>query len=113
MFVVEKTVGVATVTGEDRLFEVGPVAVTPPVVVRSRVEKTFRCYDQRQVLLMPPSLDEWLPEDHLARFVSELVDETVDLEPFLAAYTVSLASVMGPPFRQWHGTTSGSSASAG
>jgi hypothetical protein len=26
---------------------------------------------------------------------------------------LSLASVMGPPFRQWHGTTSGSSASAG
>jgi transposase len=24
---------------------------------------------------MPPSLQEWLPEDHLAYFVSELVDD--------------------------------------
>ena len=38
------------------------------------VEKTSRPYDPNQVLLMPPSLDEWLPEGHLARFVSELVE---------------------------------------
>lgn len=55
--------------------------------MKPRVDKTFRAYDQHQVLLLPPSLDEWLPEDHLARFVSELVEETVDLEPFLASYT--------------------------
>jgi len=72
--------------GEDRLFE---VPVVDPVVapVRPRVDKTFRAYDPDQVFLMPPALGEWLPEDHLARFVSELVDETVDLEPFLASYT--------------------------
>lgn len=51
-----------------------------------RVDKVFRAYDPGQAFLMPPSLDEWLPEDHLARFVSELVDEVLDLEPFLAAY---------------------------
>ena len=28
-----------------------------------------------------------MPEDHLARFVSELVDEVIELEPFLAVYT--------------------------
>jgi transposase len=32
-----------------------------------------------QILLMPPSLNEWLPEGHLARFVAELVDEVLDL----------------------------------
>lgn len=65
------------------------VPVVDPVVapVRPRVDKTFRAYDPDQVFLMPPALGEWLPEDHLARFVSELVDETVDLEPFLASYT--------------------------
>jgi len=36
---------------------------------------------------MPPSLDEWLPEGHLARFVAELVDEVLDLAPVLASYT--------------------------
>src|SRR5690349_6283460 len=35
---------------------------------------------------MPPSLDEWLPEGHLARFVAELVDEVLDLGPILADY---------------------------
>jgi len=38
------------------------------------------------VLLLPPSLDEWLPEGHLARFVAELVDEVLDLGPILAGY---------------------------
>lgn len=36
---------------------------------------------------MPPSLDDWLPEGHLARFVAELVDEVLDLGPILADYT--------------------------
>jgi hypothetical protein len=39
--------------------------------------KTFRRFDPDQILLMPPSLDEWLPEGHLARFVAELVDEVL------------------------------------
>jgi transposase len=51
------------------------------------VDKTFRAYDPHQVFLLPPSIDDWLPEGHLARFVSELVEEVLDLEPFLASYT--------------------------
>jgi transposase len=51
------------------------------------VSKTFRAFDPRQVLLLPPSLDEWLPQDHLARFVAELVEEVLDLSPILADYT--------------------------
>jgi hypothetical protein len=39
------------------------------------------------MLMLPPSLDEWLPEGHLARFVAELVDEALDLGPILASYT--------------------------
>lgn len=72
--------------GEDRLFDV-PVAAAVEAPVRGRVDKTFRAYDPHQVLLLPPSLDDWLPEDHLGRFVSELVEEVLDLEPFLAAHT--------------------------
>jgi transposase len=48
--------------------------------------KTFRRFEPDQILLMPPSLDEWLPEGHLARFVAELVDEVLDLGPILATY---------------------------
>lgn len=86
MLVIENTVSMAVAMDEDRLFDVGPGVEAPPSE-RPGVDKTFRRYDPHQVFLMPPSIDEWLPEDHLARFVSELVDETVDLEPFLASYT--------------------------
>jgi transposase len=37
--------------------------------------KTFRPYQPDQLLLLPPSIQEWLPEGHLARSVSEVVDE--------------------------------------
>ncbi len=51
------------------------------------MDKTFRVYDQDQSFLMPPSLRDWLPDDHVALFVSELVEEVLDLTPFLASYT--------------------------
>jgi transposase len=37
--------------------------------------KPFRTYLPEQDLLLPPSLREWLPEDHLAYFVSDVVDQ--------------------------------------
>jgi transposase len=49
--------------------------------------KTFRRFDPDQILLLPPSLDEWLPDGHLARFVAELVGEALDLTAVYADYT--------------------------
>lgn len=49
--------------------------------------KRFRSYDQAQSFLLPPSLDDWLPEDHPARFVSEVVDDMLDLTAVYASYT--------------------------
>ena len=37
--------------------------------------KTYRPYLPEQDLLLPPSLRDWLPGDHLAYFVSDLIDE--------------------------------------
>src|SRR6266704_4916822 len=37
--------------------------------------KTFRPYLPEQDLLLPSSLRDWLPEDHLAYFVSDVVDQ--------------------------------------
>ena len=37
--------------------------------------KTFRPYQPDQTLLLPPSIEEWLPAGHLARFVREVVAE--------------------------------------
>src|SRR3974390_1701242 len=45
----------------------------------------FVAGDRDQLLLMPPSLAEWLPADHLAWFVLDVVGE-LDLGVFVAAY---------------------------
>ncbi|MFZ1061450.1 MAG: transposase, partial [Candidatus Rokuibacteriota bacterium] len=38
------------------------------------MDKTYRPYDPDQLLLMPPSLRDWLPPGHLAFFISDVVD---------------------------------------
>ena len=50
------------------------------------VSKTFRAFAPGQDLLLPPSLDDWLPAEHLARFVADLVDEHLDLSRIHASY---------------------------
>ena len=47
--------------------------------------KTYRPYVPEQDLLLPPSLRDWLPENHLAFFVSDLVDH-LDLSAITATY---------------------------
>jgi transposase len=47
--------------------------------------KRYRVYEPDQLFLMPPSLREWLPEDHLGYFVSDLVDD-LDLSEIEAVY---------------------------
>jgi transposase len=48
--------------------------------------KTFRPYEPNQLLLLPPSLQDWVPDGHLARFVSDMID-TLDLSEIEDAYT--------------------------
>jgi transposase len=47
--------------------------------------KTFRTYDQDTLLLMPPSVRDWVDPDSLPAFISDLVDD-MDLAVFLAAH---------------------------
>ena len=47
--------------------------------------KMFREYSQGQIFLLPTSLDEFVPENHEARIINEVVD-TMDLSPLLAKY---------------------------
>ena len=47
--------------------------------------QNFIACDREQALLLPPSLREWLPEDHLAWFVLDAVD-AMDLRAFFAGY---------------------------
>jgi transposase len=47
--------------------------------------KTYRPYVPEQDLLLPPSVRDWLPEGHLAYFVSDLVDQ-LDLSGITSGY---------------------------
>lgn len=47
--------------------------------------REFLPYDPDQQFLLPPSMREWVPEDHLVWFVSDLVD-SLDLSGVLSAY---------------------------
>jgi transposase len=45
----------------------------------------FRPTDRNTDFLMPPSVDEWLPERHLARFIVEVVEQ-LDLRAMTGSY---------------------------
>lgn len=78
------TVAVEAVGGQERLVEVEPVEGERRPAAG---EKTFRPYDPEQVLLLAPVLQEWLPEGHLAHFVSDVVESGVlDLSAIYDCY---------------------------
>jgi transposase len=45
----------------------------------------FKPYDLDQPFLLPPDIRDWLPQNHLARFVDEAIGE-LDLSPILRPY---------------------------
>src|SRR5271156_2216763 len=79
----------------DKLFEVekGPVPARPVTPVGT--QKRFRHYNQSQSFLLPPSLDDWLPEGHEARFISDVVDTMLDLSCVYDSYTEASGA---PPY---------------
>jgi transposase len=83
--------------GDEGLFEVDPAQRLEShlVVPKAPVDKTFRTFAPDQGLLLPPSLDDWLPDEHLARFVADLVDEHLDLSRIHAAFIETRG---GPPY---------------
>src|SRR5580704_1334384 len=57
----------------------------------------FRQFDRATGFLLPPSLDEWLPERHLARFVVEVIDG-LDLSAMVKSYRGSGSASYHPAF---------------
>lgn len=49
------------------------------------MSKRFREHQPEQILMMPPSLEDWLPEGHLARFIADVVGE-LDLSAIYRSY---------------------------
>ena len=52
-------------------------------------------YDQTQLLLLPPSFEEMIPEKHLVRVVNTMIDD-LDLQIFLKSYKGGGTSVFHP-----------------
>ena len=59
------------------------------------MSKTYLPYDPDQQLLLPAALQEWLPDDHLAYFISDVVDQ-MDLSSITARYEQERRG--GPPY---------------
>ena len=57
--------------------------------------KTFGAWDVDQNQLFPPTVKDFVPEDHLAHFVRDLVRENLDLSAILAGYDVDRGQ---PPY---------------
>jgi transposase len=45
----------------------------------------FKPMDRETAYMLPPSIQDYLPETHLARFVVEIVDQ-LDLGPIVRSY---------------------------
>ncbi len=80
---------------DDVLFEVAGGDQVPVTKSPAGRSKTFRHYDPTQSFLLPPSLDDWLPEDHTARFIAEVVDNLLDLSTIYDSYVESMGA---PPY---------------
>ncbi len=76
-----------TTATQQRLVEVEAVEAPAEQRPPGGAEKTFRAYDPDQVLLMAPSLRDWVPDGDLAHFVADLVDSSaLDLSAIYASY---------------------------
>lgn len=49
------------------------------------IERTFRPFEVDQLLLLPPSLKEWLPQEHLVYFILDLIPK-LNLNDILKTY---------------------------
>ena len=79
----------------DVLFVVAEEEVERPAKVPAGRAKVFRRYDPDQCFLLPPSINDWLPVEHIARFIAEVVEELVDLS---AVYDSYVEAVGAPPY---------------
>ena len=59
------------------------------------MQKTFRPYDPDQMLLLPPSLRDWVPAGDLAHFISDVTDE-MDLSAIESVYEEEMRGY--PPY---------------
>ena len=63
------------------------------------MSKHFRPWNIDQTLLLPPSVQDFVPKDHVSRFIVGLVRESLDLKEIAGSYVSGLGQ---PPVRSAH-----------
>ena len=76
------------------MFHSGKIASYSAALPRKSMSR-FKQFDRNQQYLLPPSIDEWLPEDHLARFIVEVIDQ-LDLSKLTSRYSGSGSEAYHP-----------------
>ena len=61
--------------------------------------RTFKPYQPDQLYLLPPALRDWLPEGHLALFLSDVVD-ALDLGAIYESYEKRMGAGKPPMTRR-------------
>src|SRR2546430_1195791 len=59
------------------------------------MSKHFRPWNIDQTLLLPPNVRDFVPKDHVSRFIVGLVRESLDLKAIMGSYGSGLGQ---PPF---------------
>ncbi|MDI6733724.1 MAG: hypothetical protein QME16_07400 [Planctomycetota bacterium] len=57
--------------------------------------KIFKDYQPKQIFLLPPSLDDFVPEDHEVRIISEVIEQ-IDLSIITQKYQGGGCSAYAP-----------------
>jgi transposase len=68
------------------------------LILSPSMSKHFRPWKIDQTQLLPPSVQDFVPEGHLSRFIVALVRESLDLSAITGAYASGLGQ---PPFDPW------------
>jgi transposase len=58
-------------------------------------QPVFKPYNQQQILAIPPTLDELIPDSHPVRVVNEVINK-LNIEPLLKAYHIKGSSSYHP-----------------
>ena len=66
---------------------------------RIGTRKHFRPWNIDQTLLLPPSVQDFVPKDHVSRFIVGLVRESLDFKEIAGSYVSGLGQ---PPFDPAH-----------
>ena len=64
-------------------------------MIKKQIKATFKSYDSDQLMFLPPSLEELIPENHVVRVVKTVID-SININPLINNYRGGGASSFHP-----------------